>query len=260
MRRGPAARGRVSLAAREAPLNISGLAAWYDSRDDDYITLATGISAWVSRAGSLGTATLSQGTAANQPAYETSVATLGSRPAVFFDGSNDALAAATASTWAFLSNGTGATIFLVERIDSTGGATQVPVMTMTAVATNVGIYAGLTTTALQGRVGNGSGTYCNNWGLTTASHYARDASRWRALTYEDETMGSRVSGSSLTNADTAAQEPSASNPTLALTVGGSAGLFFKGWLAQIIIYNRVLTTAEFSALASWANQQYGVTV
>lgn len=259
MRRGPAARGRVSLAAREAPLNISGLAAWYDSRDDDYITLATGISAWVSRAGSLGTATLSQGTAANQPLYTTSVATLGNRPAVQFDGTNDSLFGATASQWTFLHNGSGATIFMVLRADSTGGATQ-RVFSTSESATEHGCLFQLTTTTARALVYNGSGTAASDLNSSTSALFARDVSRWQVWDYDTSNgQDLYVSGSSATQT---AGSPSATAATRALRIGAnsSSGSAFKGFIAQVIVYTRVISAAERAALASWANQQYGVTV
>jgi hypothetical protein len=255
-------RARRSANARplDAPLLISGLAAWYDLRSAQYVTIATGVSAMVSRAGSLGLATMTQGTTGNQPAYATGVASLRGQNALLFDGTDDWIGAATASDWTFLHNNSGATIFTVERIDSTGPANQIVYHTFALATANAGIYCNMRTTSFETSVGNASGTSLqNNWTLGTAAHYAKDVSRWRAWTYGGGAQGSAVSGSTVSNADIGGQSPSSSAPLVPLRLS-RASVPLKGYLAQVIVYAKVLSATEISRLAVWANQQYGVTV
>ncbi len=249
----------VSVSQIETPQTIAGLAAWFSARSSSHITLATGVSAWLSRAGSLGAVTLSQGITANQPAYVTSVASLGGRPAILFDGSNDSLVVSTASQWTFLHNGTGAFIFLVMRADSTGGATQ-RVFSSAETATEHGCLFQLTTTTARALVYNGSGTAASDLNSSTSALFARDVSRWQAWDYS--TAGGQdlyVSGATATQA---AGSPSATAPSRAFRVGANAssGSAFKGWISEIIIYAGAPSASDRAALASWANREYGVAV
>lgn len=251
----------VASEAPEAPLLISDLAAWYDSRTDDYFTLnGSGVSAWASRAGTMGATPLSQATAGSQPLRATSVAVLGGKNAVQFDGVDDFMDTATAADWTFLHNNTGATIFLVERADSTGLTTQTVYMTCPGTTAQMGVVCSLAATAVALRVCNGSGTYQNNWSNSNAAHYARDVSRWRSCSYGAGVQTSVVSGSTLTNADTVGQVPAVGAPLNALRLGRAAGATssLKGYVAQIIIFKRVLTAPEIASLAAWAAAQYGV--
>ncbi len=254
-------RGTSNPNGLEAPLTISGLKAWFDSRTNAYMTISTGISSWVSRAGSLGSIAWTQGTGGNQPAYATAVASLNGQNAVQFDGTNHYFDINNTNAMKFLHDGTGASSFVVYRMDSTGGATQALFSSGQAAAQTGVLFQG-TTTQLQPRVYNGSGAVLNTWNLATAAHYARDASRWQMWAYIDGTVHSRVSGSSLTNADTVGQDPNTGNPTNALRLGGlpSGASLFKGYVAQKLYYDHVLTAGETTQLATWAASIYGVSV
>lgn len=65
-----------------SPLDISGLVGWW--RADLGITIATGVSAWTDQSGTGNH--LAQGAPANQPLFSASVAALGGRPALTYDG------------------------------------------------------------------------------------------------------------------------------------------------------------------------------
>jgi hypothetical protein len=247
-----------SRATVEAPQQVAGLKAWWDARTNAYMTIATGVSAWLSRAGSMGSVALSQATGGNQPAYATAVASLNGKNAVQFDGTDDFLQAATESDWIFTHDNTGATIFTVERVDSTGGADQFFISTQELLATTVGTCQRMRLASLEAVVANGSGTLQNNWVNNTAGHFARDVSRWRAWSYGGGALTSAISGSTVTNNDTGGQTPSTSAPLRALRLSRSTSPL-KGYIAQVIIYNRVLSAGERAQLAAWAAAIYGVT-
>jgi hypothetical protein len=253
------ARG-VIASGLEAPQQIAGLKAWFDARTTSHVTIATGVSSWVSRAGSLGSIAYTQATGGNQPAYATAVASLNGKNAIQFDGTDDFLDTNNQNAWTFLHDGTGATRFKVLRLDSTV-ATQRYCQSSNAV-TEVGVLVQYEAAQVTLRVSNGSGTFLNTWNNNTAAHYAKDVSRWQMWGYVDGTQHSRVSGSSLTNADTVGQDPSASNPGRALRLGATpaAASPLKGYVACEIYYDHVLSAAELSVLTAWANREYGVTV
>lgn len=244
----------------ETPQQISGLAAWFDSRSTFWMAFGTGISAWTSRAtgvDAIADVVLTQVTGFAQPTYEASASPLGNKPAVRFDGSNDAMSQGVgrASDWTFLHNGTGGSIFFVEYVDSTGAANQTPLATCTGTNAVHGVFENMRTADLTLRVSNGSGTsFTNNWVNATAAHWAKDTFRWRSWSYTTGTQSSHVSGSSVSNADIAA--PSATAPSSGLAVGGIGGVFFKGYIAQILIYRRVLDATDRARLGAWASSNY----
>lgn len=243
----------------EVPMTIPGLAAWFDSRSANYFTIATGVSAWISRAGSLGAVAYAQGTAANQPTYVSSVAGFANKPAVRFDGTNDFLdLSATLAAQRFLHDGTGCSRILIYSCDSTGPATQRAGLTQDNSLTEIGIMHSLSTTFIGLQVNNGGGTTVNTWNLTNSAHYARDTPRWWMWGYATGTQHSRVSGSSLSNADTGS--PTSSNPTRTFRLGAnSTGTVpLKGDVVQELWYTRVLSAGETAQIGVWANQQYGV--
>ena len=243
----------------EVPETIPGLMAWLDSRTTAQMNAnpATGISSWASRAGSLGTSLAwVQATSANRPVWVVSEPLFGGRPAVLFDGVNDWLEANDPNAGTRLHNGLGGSVFRVLRVDSTGGATQRAINSC-ATASQIGLLHQLSATILTLQVCNGSGTSVSTWNLANVAHYGRDVSRWQMWGYVTGMMHSRVSGSSLTNADTGGP-PSTGPAAFPLRIGASntGTLPFKGWLCTEIYYDHVLTAGETSQLAAWAAAEY----
>lgn len=253
-------RGFARSDSSDVPPLISGLKAWFDPRTTDWITIATGISAWVSRAGSLGSVALPQATGGNQPAYATAVASLGGRNAVQFDGTNDFLKSATASLWNFLHNGSGSSIFMVWLSDSAGGATQTFLNTgQTTVQVGFQIALEEATPNLVVRVYDGDGvnvTIARNPAGTIA---AQDVAKWTVFSL-DTNAGTYGSGYS-DGPGGAVSAPSASDAFTGLILGTTQTATtnpLKGYVAQLAFYDRILTAADRSRLAAWAAAQYGV--
>ena len=246
----------------EVPEQIPGLMAWLDSRTTAQMTFGTGnaIASWASRGGSLGTSIAwAQATPANQPAYVAAEPLFGGRPAVLFDGTNDWLDANDINAGTRLHNGLGASVFRVLRGDSTGPSAQ-RVFGSSSTGSQIGVLHQLSSpTQLTLQIANGSGTLVNSWTVGNAAHYARDVSRWQMWGHITGMAHSRVSGSSLTNADTGGA-PSSAPATFPLRIGASptGTLPFKGWLCQELYYDHVLTAGETSQLAAWAAAEYGV--
>jgi len=247
----------VGPPALEAPELVPGLMAWYDSRTPAWITGTTTVSGWVSRAGLLGAIPWSQGSATNQPTYALAVPELGGKNALLLDGVNDWLVTSNQNAWTFLHNGTGASVFRVYRMDSTGGSVQA-VLAGQNNPVHIGITNTFSTTNAILQVANGVSPLANSWSFAAAAHVARDVSRWQMWGYGAGLQHSRVSGSSLSNPDAVA--PSAAPPSHVLRLGSSpTGTSpFKGHIAQEIYYDHVLAAGETSQLAAWAAAEYGV--
>jgi hypothetical protein len=255
------ARRFITSPSSETPAQIAGLKAWFDARSDQWFTFSTGaqISAWTSRAGSMGPVTFAQVTGASQPLRALAVATFNGKNTVQFDGVNDQLVSSVTNEWKFLHDGTGFSSFTVSRIDSTGGATQ-QVFLNSALATEVGINASFVNNPFVSlRWRNGSGSNLNAY--DPAGTAQRDVTSWGSVSYIDGTITYARSGAATTNADVAGQDPSTANPARPLYLGATATPTtnpFKGHIATVMFFDHVLTAEERGLLAAWAAQEYGL--
>jgi hypothetical protein len=242
----------------EAPLQVPGLKAWFDSRDPVYFTFGfdTEVAAWASRDGSIAGLSWAQAASASRPLRIPSVASLGGRPAVQFDGVDDSLISSNTAAWTFMHNGSGASVFRVYRIDSTGLATQL-VLNNESSNGHFGIGHIYTASNLQLRYANGVDTR-ETWNIPTAGHLQRDVSRWHMYGFETALYHSRVSGSSLTDPNTIVPAANTSVSTMRLGASTSGTANMKGYIAQEIYYDHILTVAETQLLAEWARAEYGV--
>ena len=243
------------------PLRIAGMAAWFDTRVDarDFtFSAGSSVSSWKSRTGSLGAVSFDQATPGNQATRATSVATFNNLPALLFDGVDDRYVANSTAPWAILHSGAGASWFGVYRMDSTGGASQQLLLSANAIG-EIGVFQQYSATTGVHRVANGSGSaWVNNW-TSPAGHGTRDTTKWQAWSHAAGTQSMYSSGLTSTNADGAA--PSTSNPTRALIVGSgtvATNSPFKGYIAQLLFFSRVLSVGDIAALTSWAKAIYGV--
>jgi hypothetical protein len=242
----------------EVPEQIPDLAAWYDSRTDDYFALAgSSITTWLSRAGSMGGAPLTQGTASNQPVRALAVPALGGRNGVQFDGVNDFLAGLAPADWPFLHNNTGRTIVTLEYVDSTGGVDQVLHGTNQFVAGSTGVFWWSRVNSIDGVIYNASGAALNALSSLSAPFRTRDLLRWRAWAHGGGVSTVSASGASVSNPD--AGVASALAPVYPFRLGqisGGGGNNFKGYMPQLLFYKRVLTPAELASLGGFFAAEY----
>jgi hypothetical protein len=248
--------------SQDAPLLVPGLKAWFDSRDSQYFQLTgSGVGKWTSRAGSMGAIAWTQSAASNQPQLSGSVSSLAGRQAVAFEG-NDFFDTDNTNAWTYLHNGTGAGWFAVLRLDTAGSASQTFLLNNNASTSETGVFQQFTTTNELLRIGNGGGVnYVNNWTNNgSATHYARDVSRWQTWGHVSGTQSSAVSGGRLTNGDVSGQNPTGSNPsrTLRFGAGVTGNNCFQGFVAQLAFFDHPLTETERGTLAAWAQRLYGV--
>ncbi len=102
-----------------SPLTIFGSATELWARADLGITIATGASVWADQSGK--GRDLIQGTAARQPGFNATDANFNGHPSLTFDDVDDfMLSDDAASTWDFMSDGSGCTIMVVHRVGGGG--------------------------------------------------------------------------------------------------------------------------------------------
>jgi len=227
------------------PLYIDGLTLWLDADDITGLTDGASVTTWSDSSGSKYDFT--QATAARKPIYKTSI--INSKPVVRFDGTDDRLTNATAKS-NFITS-TAYTMFIVFNAAaiSTNNAT---------IPDNVAIFSD------SGEI----------WGLflrsaPSANHYINDgAGKNLATTIATATnyiftlrKDSTNHYSQLNNA----AETSVASGTMAsmvetLNIGmdTDALAFFNGDIAEIILYNKDLSSSERVRIRNYLNTKYAI--
>lgn len=245
----------LAAAAGFNPLSIPGCRVWLDASDGNSVTSSSGsVSQWNDKSGN--NIHFTQATAANQPT--TGAVTRNNRNAISFDGSTDHLAT---SAWG---SGLIATAFVVAWIN-TGGTYKTVVG-----AKKSGGYATSPVDAFYLQMGSPAIT------PTVAVSSGSDAVRAVAPVYAnatwgifqgiiDDTPGNRTV--SVVVNDGIAYTVSNSEPAPGLTgevaVGagyylGSIVDFWPGYIAEVILYTRLLTVVERTSVRNYLNLKWGV--
>jgi hypothetical protein len=229
--------------AQFLPTKLSGLAAWY--RSDLGITLNGGaVAAWGDQSGN--GRHLSQGTAANQPTYVSSVAGLGNRPALSFDAGGDILQ--TSTPFALPREHTifyvlGAVTFrgcVVEHMD---------------LPSTFGFYVFAPGNAAWST--NGNARYTVQSPLTNFAQ----PNQSNVIVYDRVTASHPLGyaeSSDIAWSSTVGSHPAASNITAHLTIGQrlNGGTPHGGQIAEVGIYNRALDSSEVAALRDYLARIY----
>ena len=244
---------------------VSGYRLWLDASDGSTFTFSSGTSVSEWRDKSTNAYVFQQNTAANQPSRS---GTKNSLSTVVFDGSNDYLVStAAASTWKFLSDGSGATTFTVLLTPS---SSVVDFYLSTAANSSlIGIanYVNTTGAILGASSSNGVAGGANI--MYAESAISPATSTWYVHTakYDQNngTVANRVmsytnAGAAATNA--ANKTPSTANPSYTLYIGTLAEdpttYAFGGNLAEILIYPSVLNDTDRAAVRDYLNTKWAV--
>jgi hypothetical protein len=240
------------------PRRVAGLSAWWDPTDESKITTGTGVSAWVDK--SPNAYTLSQGTGANQPTKST----LNGRQVFSYNGTTQLLSSTTAG---LVSLGTATTavnpttIFYVARTNQT--AIQIPAAWGSSSSNNP-IYSALhTMNTGKWRTFYRDNTTAPGLEITTESSASYATSTTYVVsTQTGSSIVGRVNGQEVVAVSNTLQSL-ALTPTL-FAVGAllrsTAALYFSGVIGDVLIYNRVLSAAENSAVERWLASRWGVTL
>lgn len=210
------------------PASISGLINRWRA---DSIALAQGaaVSSWPALTGS---AVLTQSTGAAQPSYQT--AGMNSQPTVRFDGSSDYMTAATTST------AQPVTVVMVLKL-SVSAQQQLVQAGSLQLFSNGSVWA----------VNTGSTSLTGGTPGTSPTVVTMTATGGTATVYDKGTQV--ISGSSGTT--------DLGTPLQIAAFGTSTrSRFLNGDIAEVLVYNKVLSAAERSTVHSYVQDRYAITV
>jgi hypothetical protein len=229
----------------KTPTDIQGLQAWYDTTSDDYLTLdGTAITQCIDRSGQ-GNNTAVQGTASSRPTR--ALSQINGLQAATFDGGDFLnLPSALYS----VSNGD-STIFIISR--GTSNTTQQASLSLRdgAVATNQFRY---NIDAVANRVGfsNVNNNTTTNWVKINSI----DTESFNIFRMGVDGVNQSLS---INNA-TATSNANVVNRTATIgEVGyGGGSLYLTGGIAEILIFNRALTTTEIDNINTYLSNKYNI--
>lgn len=242
------------------PKSISGLALWLDPTDSTSYTIATGVSEWRDKSGNGKQFTQSVGN--NQP----TLATIGGKTAISFDGSNDHL-----FTTATLFTGNSAfTFFQVFEGTFPGNATAL----FTHRTGEGGSDTNDITIGLSANQGANwaFGTLRTRVSTTRSSVVANadqrfdsvDVSGTGAVTLSGTFSASAASvarfrGTAANSSAGTSNLTSVNGMTLGCRNGATRDLFYLGKMGEVIAYTRELSTAERRRVESYLARKWGYT-
>ena len=212
-----------------------GLILWLDSSDDSSFSYSSGtlVSQWRDKSGLNNHA--NQSTAANQPTRNSST---NSRKTVTFDGTNDFLDGTST-----LALANGYTAFTIVKSSATG---ERDILTSSPFALSADIY--LYQRASDGRLGNWPTVYTSS---------VISLSTWYLLSVAVSSAGSEtlyLNGSS----QTSSSRSITNTRGYRVAANSSGSEYWSGEIAEIIVFNRQLTTTELKLVHTYVGQKWGI--
>jgi hypothetical protein len=242
------------------PRRISGLAAWWDSTDNSKITTSTGVSAWVDK--SANAYTVSQGTGANQP----SISSINGRQAFGYNGSSQFLNSASSGLAAIGTTSTNAAPTYTAFYVASFSGLQLTIPCGWGNSTSAVPFHAAIHPTNSGNVFFWRGSY-----RTDANSSQFDSGTGSLTSATPYVVSSRLSSAGIVGRANGTQVVSLAVPSgnLAVTVDrfavgallrDTALLFVNGQIGDVLIYNRVLSAAEITAVERWLGGKFGITV
>jgi hypothetical protein len=223
------------------PKSISGLALWLDAADSSTVTIGTGVSQWADKSGNAVNAL--QGTANNQPAYQVSV--FNGRNAIYFDGTDDDLA--TAANAAI--NVTELTLLVVFRGDAASNDGVVTKSGLTLDPNGFGLYT-RSAPEIWFQGDDTEQAHCTRSGAYTNLSLA-------VLRGTATAQSARLNGQEGTPSAVATSY--AANRPLRIGTRRAGVEFFAGYVCEVLLYNRVISTGQETALRDSLKTKWGLT-
>ena len=224
------------------PALISGLQLWLDADDSETITLNGGtVSQWDDKSGN--GYHVSQGTASNQPTYQSSV--LNSKSVVRFDGVNDGLINTVDTP---VGSSTNRTVFVVFNWNGSGGTIDYALVLGYLGAASGTVFGISEEIAV--RVNSGSRV----WNASANSTHAIVTIMLDGTSTTD--LSAWKNGSSLGVSTTSTQTI---NTAAGIGVGRRFdGNYLYGDIAEIIVYNSALSTSDRESVESYLSTKWGI--
>lgn len=222
------------------PRSIANIALWLDGNDSSQITIETGVKVWADKSGN--GKNFTQDTLNSQPSYSS---TLNGKKVVSFNGSSNQLINNTN-----VINFSNMTMFVVGQrntgnfggyitsMDSAGSGDLSPAILINS--TNIAVRGD------NGSLASASG------GFTGPSVITAVVNSWAPSLYL---------GGTLIQSQTAGGTPGSLNTKAAVgTYRIAAANYLNGYIAEIICYQRVLSTTERQTVERYLGKKWGLTV
>lgn len=243
---------RTKLGAAFSPLTLSPV-LWLDASQEAYANDAA-VTTWTDRSGNGLNA--AQGTGTKQPVFKTNI--INGKPALLFDGTDDHLLVADHA----LLDVPYITIFAVFDANDTAAFKQI--LTRNAAAAWAAPFARYSmrlnvSEALEGWAESADTPPATIFGSTTGL----TSPTIGAFRYDGATQAVYVNGpvngseARTTGPITASDQPLVIGSRLNSGVEGES---FPGYIAEVIIYNTALSTADRTSVTSYLGTKYGITV
>lgn len=245
------------------PSDIDGLQLWLDAT---YINQEdnTAVSTWEDKSGNGYDAT--QSTSANQPVFKKNI--INGKPSILFDGVNDTLSVPSSTSIFKFLHSTDSTVFLVCQ----AGLVANPAVNMTLIhtansTTLKGIYIRYDDASTNNdRIGHNiyfgtSGQTVSSQQTTLGSFPANQFNYINVVSKPTNATASERSAIQINNGtirkgNAATGVASTDDASLNLTIGGYSLTFLNGYISEILIYNKALTSGEIASIHNYIKSKW----
>jgi hypothetical protein len=234
------------------PSTLTGLKVWLKAAD---LALAdnAAVASWTDAATGLAFA---QAIGANQPTYKTTA--FNGLPCVRFDGTNDSLAVAS-SVLTVASR----TVVIVCRSGLSSITTTEGLLSLDNI---LNFYVGVALTTGRMRSVYKDGSNVTTTVEATSGNQFLDTTQRLAVAWVHDTSGGNVTtvlrknGTDRKRSTSAAGNTTPTATTIRVGALTNTGNWFNGDIAELLAWNRALSTAELLSVERYAGNKYGITV
>lgn len=234
-----------------SPLSINGAILWLDASDSATITESSGyVSNWADKSGNSNDA--SQATGANQPYYSSNI--IGGKPAIQMDGANTYLKIGTQFLQSLSTANNGITIILVSQCNVIQ-VSSIFVEDPTTSNPRFNCHLPWEDGTLYWDYGNISagGRVSGSWDASTGVPYI-----WILNSNGSTSQQVYQNGSLLING-LSGDLPNYSS-SYQVDLGGNPGYIYNGDIAEMLVYNRQLSSDENALINKYLSKKYNITL
>ena len=218
------------------PKDIYGCVVWL--RSDLGVSLSSNIvTAWADQSGKL-----NNFSPTNSPTFTASNSSITNRPSINLNGTNQYFSIASNST---ISLSTAVSCFVVHSGYGDASNNQAGLVSKRSTTTNYEFF------------GNGTG-----WNGTTQSGTPDNDATWkiRYFSYSTTQYNTFKNGTALTGSPFSSGIGATNAAALYVGASANTGEFLSGSIAEVILYNKVLSIPERNKVHRYLNMRYGISV